>query len=93
MDVWRERTFPRVDIVTDDRTRALDHLERVARAVAQRRGVRRGVAVLDDRTPRLWDANHLIANTPEVLDAQELADACAARRPTTWAPDSRPGAG
>ena len=64
--------------MTDDRTRALDHLERVARAVAQREAsARGGVAVLDDRTPRLWDANHLIANAPEGLDAQELADACA----------------
>jgi ribosomal protein S18 acetylase RimI-like enzyme len=67
-----------VDISTDDRARALDHLEWLARAVAQREvEVPGGVAILDDRTPRLWDANHVIAIEPEGLDAQALADGCA----------------
>jgi GNAT superfamily N-acetyltransferase len=67
-----------VSATTDDRTRALDHLEWIARAVAQREvAATGGVAVLDDRTPRLWDANHVIASASHGYDAQELADGCA----------------
>lgn len=67
-----------MDARTHDRTRALDHLEWLARAVAQREaGAAGGVAVLDDRTPRLWDANHVIANASHGLDARALADGCA----------------
>jgi ribosomal protein S18 acetylase RimI-like enzyme len=62
----------------DDRARVLAHLERVARAVAQRViPAPGGFAVLDDRTPRLWDANHVIASAPGGLSARDLADGCA----------------
>jgi ribosomal protein S18 acetylase RimI-like enzyme len=80
MDVRHRASVPStaVDIATDDRTRALDHLERIARAVAQREvDAIGGVAVLDDRTPRLWDANNVIANASHDHEAQELADGCA----------------
>src|SRR4029453_16410682 len=63
---------------THDRPRALDHLELVARAVAQREvAATGGVAILDDPTPRLWGPNHVIASASHPYDAQELADGCA----------------
>lgn len=61
----------------DDRLRAREHLLWLARTVAQREmGAAGGIAVLDDRTPRLWDANHVIATAPQGLDARALADGC-----------------
>ena len=67
-----------MDGETNERGRVLAHLEWVARAVAEREvDAVGGVAVLDDRTPRLWDANHVIATTPEGFSARELAEGCA----------------
>ena len=68
-----------MDGETPDRARVLAHLEWLARAVAQREvPATGGIAVLDDRTPRLWDANHVIASSPAGLSAQDLAEGCAA---------------
>jgi GNAT superfamily N-acetyltransferase len=67
-----------VDVTTDDRLRALAHLEWLARAVAQREAAAAGgVAIFDDRTPRLWDANHVIATESYGLEARALADGAA----------------
>ena len=68
-----------MDVATNETGRVLDHLEQVARAVAERvEPAAGGIAVLDARTPRLWDANHVIASSSHGLDARELADGCAA---------------